>query len=268
MWGERILFCILGQMSPSLWTLSYLTPCFPSWLLREVVCSVLVIGRCTPFFLASHNRTWEYFLVEPMAELNQGCCTDVDYKSLRAVLWPRSYRSIYLLPSVWEKVTVVCLPEFSLAHVIGACATDESWSGLVCWRAQASWSALCSGFLAFQGFPHCPDRLECFPLFSCLTRSLKRAWLGSRKEEAQGVLAETSRSSESGALGGCNDHAANRSQQKKEGDEALEFKGGLNPRPRDWCVPLFRWKQPQMVRDWPPVWLMLSCLRVMAIGHL
>lgn len=204
-----------------------------------------------------------------MAELNQGCCTDIDYKSLRAVLDPGRIgpsTSYQVSEKRWRWCACLSSP---LAHVIGACATDESWSVFVCWRAQASWSALCSGFFGFPGLSPLPWQAGAASLFSCLTRSLKRAWLGSRKEEAHRHLLRLHifwiR-----ALGDCNDFTLLTGPSRKKREmEALEFKGAWNPRPRDWCVPLFRWKQPlQMVRDWPSVWLMLSCLRVMAIGHL
>ena len=119
-----------------------------------------------------------------MAELSQGCWTDVDYKSLRAVLDPghidppTSYQVSEKRRQWWACVSS------PLAHVKGACTIDGSWSAFVCWRAQASQSALCPGFFGFPGLSPLPWQAGAASLFSCLTRSLKKAWLGSRKEEA------------------------------------------------------------------------------------
>ena len=200
----------------------------------------------TPLFLASHYRTWEYFLEEPVADLSQGCCTDVDYKSLRAVLRPRSYRSIYFLPSIWEKEKVVCLHEFSSGSYNRCVCNSGSWSAFVCGRAQTSRSALCSGFFGFPVLSSLPWQAELLHSACVSLEVLRRCdWVRERKKPT--YICWDFRSSDQSSWGlQCHApqwlHAANRSQQKKEGDGASWILRGLESQTRGMMCSSFQMK--------------------------
>lgn len=112
MWGERILFCGPWSNVTVFMNIVISHAMFPLWLLRESCALVFVIGR-HPLFSSISQQDLRVLLGGAHGRAESGLLHRRWLQITKGRFRPRSYRSIYLLPSVWEKVTVVCLPEFS-----------------------------------------------------------------------------------------------------------------------------------------------------------
>lgn len=155
---------------------------FPLWLLRESCALVFVIGR-HPTFSSISQQDLRVLLGGAHGRAESGLLHRRWLQITKGRFRPRSYRSIYLLPSVWEKVTVVCLPEFSSGSCNRCMCNGRVMVCLCVLKGTGLWSALCSGFFGFPGLSPLSWQAGAASLFSCLTRRVfqRRVWVRERR---------------------------------------------------------------------------------------